>query len=126
MQQTVVQQPVVQQSVITEVAPVAEVEAKPALPQVFLGTTIEVGGANYGTTTGQAVLQLGDLSLPLAVQKWEADKVTVTLPLVGLAKATPATLHFFTADGQVANQLQVELLPAQQNAAPADAAPAAK
>ena len=104
------------QTQIVEVAPVAEV-AEQALPQVYLGSTIVVGGANYGAEAGQAVLQIGELSLPLTVQKWEANQVTITLPLAGLTNNTEATLHFFSADGQVANQVQVELLPAKPEAA---------
>ena len=91
------------------------------LPQVHLGTTIAIGGANYGTEAGQAILALGDISMPLAVAKWEEGQAAVTLPLIGLAGSKQATIHLFRANGEVANQVEVELLPAKAETAAAAA-----
>ncbi|MCI0361591.1 MAG: hypothetical protein L0211_24160 [Planctomycetaceae bacterium] len=94
------------------VAPVAE-----QLMQVPVGATITLQGNNLGDQLGMLVLQIDKISLPAQVNEWKPDAVNVTLPMLGLAGPTKAQLWMVRADGSVAAQVAVELLPAQQQAA---------
>ncbi len=103
------------------------------LMQVPVGATITLQGSDLGDQIGMLVVQIDKISLPAQVNEWKPDGVSVTLPMLGLAGPTRAQLWMVRADGAVAANVAVELLPAQQQAAgaavgqaaPQDAAAAA-
>ena len=88
-------------------APVAE-----KLLQVSVGSTLSFEGKDLGDQAGQMLLVIDKLSLGMQVNEWTADKVTATLPMVGLAGATKAEIVLVKADGQIVSSVKVELLPA--------------
>ena len=63
------------------------------------------------------VVQIDKISLPAQVNEWTPAGVNVTLPMLGLAGPTRAQLWMVKADGAVAANVAVELLPAQQQQA---------
>ena len=85
---------------------------------VRVGGTFNLQDPNLGEEPGQVVLQLEQVALPVMVREWKAGKVTGTLPQFGLAGPTKAALFLVRADGQVANAVPIELLPAQPSAPP--------
>jgi hypothetical protein len=96
--------------------PVAPVVAE-QLMQVPVGATITLQGNALGDQPGMLVLQIDKISLPSQVNEWKPDAVNATLPMLGLAGPTKAQLWMVRADGSVAAQVGIELLPAQQQAA---------
>jgi hypothetical protein len=103
-------------------AQVVEDLAAAKLTQVPVGATLTLNDKNLGADEGQVVLEVESVSLPAKVNEWKADQVNMTLPMFGLAGPTKAKIWLVRKDGQVANMLLVELIPA----APQDAAAAAQ
>jgi hypothetical protein len=109
------------------VAPAAAVEpmaletAAEKLLQIPVGSTITLQGKDLGEKSGQVVVQIDKVSLPAQMNEWKVDSAVVTLPMIGLAGPTKAQLWMVKADGAVAANMAVELIPAQP---PADAAAA--
>jgi len=97
-------------------APVQPVVAEQVM-QVPVGATITLQGTDLGLEVGMLVLQIDKISLPAQVNEWKPDGVNATLPMMGLAGPTRAQLWMVRADGAVAANVAVELLPAQQQAA---------
>lgn len=113
-------QPVQQASATTEV-----VSKEVQLPQIPVGATLTLNGKDLTEKEGQVVLQLGDIALPATIKEWKNDAVTCTLPVLGLTRASKATLHVLKADGKTASTLNCELvltLPTSIEARPATTA----
>jgi hypothetical protein len=106
-------------------AQVVENVADAKLMQVPVGATLTLADKNLGADEGQVVLEVEAVSLPAKVNEWKADQVNMTLPMFGLGAPTKAKIWLVRKDGQVANTLMVELIPAtpesQQAAAGATA-----
>jgi hypothetical protein len=100
-----------------------DVAAKDAvLPKIPVGATLTLQGKDLADKQGQVVLQLGDIALPATINEWKNDSVTCTLPVLGLTKASKATLHVVKADGKTASTMNCELvttLPTSVDVAPA-------
>jgi hypothetical protein len=94
-------------------APVAPVVEEPVM-QIPVGATITLQGNGLGDQLGMLVVQIDKISLPAQVNEWRPDALNVTLPMLGLAGPTKAQLWMVKADGAVAGQVAVELIPAQQ------------
>jgi len=81
-----------------------------ALPKIPVGATLTLQGKDLAEKQGQVVLQLGDIALPATINDWKNDAVTCTLPVLGLTKASKATLHVVKADGKTASTMNLELV----------------
>ncbi|WP_425616603.1 hypothetical protein NA78x_000252 [Anatilimnocola sp. NA78] len=92
-------------AVTTEVA-----RKEAALPQIPIGATVTLDGKDLSDRAGQVVLQIGDIALPATIKEWKNDAVICTLPVLGLTKASKATLHILKADGKIASTMEVELV----------------
>ena len=105
--------------------PAADVVNKEApLPQIPVGATLTLQGKDLTEKPGQVVLQLGEIALPATIKEWKNDSVVCTLPVLGLTKASKATLHVLTANGKTASTLNCELvtsLPTSVETAPSTA-----
>jgi hypothetical protein len=96
-------------------------QAADKLPAVPAGATLTLQGQDLGEKQGQVALQIGQLSIPATMVKWDGKSTTVTLPNVGLTEATPAQIHVFTAEAKLVSTLAVQLVPAASvEASPAD------
>jgi hypothetical protein len=92
------------------------------LPQIPVGATLTLQGKDLTDKQGQVVLQLGEIALPATIKEWKNDSVICTLPVLGLTKASKATLHVLKADGKTASTLNCELvtsLPTSAESSPA-------
>jgi hypothetical protein len=104
-----------------ETKPAEVASSEPALPQVPVGATVTLNGKDLSDKPGQVVLQIGEIALPIAIKEWKNDAVVCTLPVLGLTKASRATLHVVKADGKTASTMNLELvtsLPAEPDANP--------
>ncbi len=122
-QTIVVTQPVTTVVAAGEVAPAVAVEpVAEKLMQIPVGSTVSLAGKDLGDAAGQVVVQIDKISLPAQLNEWKADSVNVTLPMLGLAGPTKAQLWMVKADGAVAANMAVELIPAKPEAPAATAA----
>lgn len=101
-------------------------QAADKLPAVPVGSTLTLEGQNLGEKQGKVSLQIGRLSLPTTMVRWDGKSTTITLPEVGLSEATTAQIHVFTAESKLVSSLAVQLVPesaadAATKAAPQDA-----
>jgi hypothetical protein len=85
-----------------------------ALPQIPVGATLTLQGKDLSDKEGQVVLQVGDIALPATIQQWKNDAVTCTLPVLGLTKASKATIHVLKSDGKTASTMNCELVTSLQ------------
>lgn len=86
-------------------------QAADKLPTVPVGATLTLEG-QIGEKQGQVALQIGQLSIPATMVKWDGKSTTVTLPSMTLAEATTAQIHVFTAEAKLVSSLSVQLVPA--------------
>lgn len=103
------------QDALTSDAPAAVSSAdvavkQAALPQIPVGATVTLNGKDLSSKEGQVVLQIGEIALPATITEWKDDKVTCTLPVLGLTRTSKATLHVLKADGKTASTLDCELV----------------
>ena len=90
--------------------PLPAVVKEATLPQIPVGATITLNGKDLSDKEGQVVLQIGEIALPATITEWKNNAVTCTLPVLGLAKSSKATLHVLKADGKTASMLNCELV----------------
>ena len=83
------------------------------LPQVPVGGSVKLPGPDLGDKPGQAFLQMDAIVLPIQVTDWKSNGAALTLPFFGLQQPIKAAIVMVRADGQVARQSLIELLPAQ-------------
>jgi hypothetical protein len=97
----------------SEVKPAAATELvskEVALPQIPIGATLTLNGKDLSNKEGQVVLQIGEIALPATINEWKDDAVTCTLPVIGITRASKATLHVLKADGKTASTMNFELV----------------
>ena len=66
-----------------------------------------------GNQFGQVILDVNGISLPTEVRAWTNGSATFTLPMLGMDQPKEARLIMVTAEGQVAQSVNVLLLPAK-------------
>lgn len=81
-----------------------------ALPKIPVGATVTLNGKDLSDKPGQVMLQIGDIAVPATIKEWKNDAVICTLPVLGLTKASQATLHVLKADGKTASTMRLELV----------------
>jgi hypothetical protein len=100
----VVQVPV---AVVGQPAPAAE-----AVLQIPVGSSITLQG-QAAPEAGQVILQFEKVSMPVQVNDWKSDAISLTLPMLGLEGPVRATLWMVNADGTLAGNVAIELIAAQ-------------
>jgi hypothetical protein len=75
-----------------------------------VGATVTLNGKDLSDKPGQVMLQIGDIAVPVTIKEWKSDAVVCTLPVLGLTKASRATLHVLKADGKTASTMMLELV----------------
>lgn len=96
----------------TSVSPAsaAKTVAADKLMEMKLGGTYALPGAGFGTKAGQMFVEIGDVALGVKVDDWDDQKVSFTLPMIGLAKATDAKLHLVSSEGKEIKSADVRLV----------------
>jgi len=92
------------------------------LRKIPAGGTTTINGKTFGIKKGTAVVQIGQLALPVQVGTWKGTAVTITLPRIGVAKGMPAKLFLVNADGKVAGVIDFLLVAPKAAEATAQAA----
>jgi hypothetical protein len=112
------------QPVIVPVAAAAPANAAPAvvpaaaepekkLPSVPAAGTLTISGKDFGQEAGEVVLHVAEVTMTVEVVKWENEKVTITVPRLGVVSPTKAELHLLTAAGELAQSVPFELVAAK-------------
>lgn len=98
---------------IHEVAPIPpRAPAHVQLPEVAAGQKVTIDGRFFGPQPGQVAVRIGGLALNAQVVGWTSTQVTAVLPQLPLAEPVTASVVVLTASGNVADQLDVTLVPA--------------
>jgi len=92
------------------------------LQKIPAGGTTTINGKTFGIKKGTAVVQIGELALPVQVGTWKDTAVTITLPQIGVAKGMPTKLFLVNADGKVAGVIDFLLVAPKAADATAQAA----
>lgn len=94
---------------------VEDVPAEP-LPQVEMGTQLELAGEAMGDQAGKIELKLGELTLQSTVVSWSDTEVTVQLPTMGLTQPVDGLVRIIQADGEVNSEIAVQFTSSDSNA----------
>jgi len=100
----VIEQPVVVNS-STPVVPVSKLTLK-------LGQSYTFANTNFGSTAGELSVQISGLTLPLRIDKWDAQDVGFTLPTVGLTDPVDGSFLVTDAEHHLVKTVAVTVLPA--------------
>lgn len=103
-------EPVAAAAPAAESEPAAVAVPEVPLPQIPVGATVTLNGKDLSDQPGQVMLQIGDIAVPATIKEWKNDAVVCTLPVLGLTKASRATLHVLKADGKTASTMSLELV----------------
>ncbi len=87
------------------------------LPEVQPGQQVTIDGAQFGHQPGTVTVQIGQLALAAQVISWSNTEVRAVLPALPLSSGTQALVVITGAEGQVADQMNVVMLPAAQQVA---------
>lgn len=87
----------------------------PPAPAVEIptGQEVTIDGTAFGFQPGRVVVQISGLQLEAQITNWTDQQVRAVMPQLPLASATEVTVVVIGADGNVANQLTAQLVPAQ-------------
>ena len=84
---------------------------QPTLPEVEAGREVTIDGRSFGYQTGSVIVQFGTLQLPAQVTGWTGNQVRAVIPNLPMTTSTPARVAVFNSNGQVAEQLDVMMMP---------------
>ena len=84
-------------------------------PQTLqLGQSYTIANDKFGDKSGELSLQVSGLTLPVRIDKWDAQQINFTVPSVGLDKPTDGMFHIAGADHTAAKAVPVTVLVAQE------------
>lgn len=95
-----------------EPEPAPPVYPEQPLPEIQTGQEVTIDGAGFGFQPGRVIVQIGGLQLQAQVLDWSNEQVRAAMPNLPLTSATDVTVVVLGADGQVANELTAQLIPA--------------
>lgn len=87
------------------------------LPEVQAGQEVTIDGGQFGFEPGTVAVRVGGLVLQAQVTGWTANEVRAILPTLPLADSAQAQVAVLDASGQIANQLDVVMVPQTQQLA---------
>lgn len=102
--------------IVPEVPPIVVPQPQQLEAQRFsvpMGSDLPLGGANFGSVEGYAILQVGDMAITLETPSWQAGAIVVRLPKLNLLAAANADLHLYDAQGQYLTTVLLKLTPTQ-------------
>jgi hypothetical protein len=102
---------------MVDASPAAPVQtaASPAAGKLTLklGQNYTIANENFGENRGALALQINGLTLPVQIDKWDAQQVSFTLPAIGLAQAADGMFQIVKADRSVSRSVPVIVVAAQ-------------
>jgi hypothetical protein len=101
---------------MVDASPAAPVQAAaPAASKLTLklGQNYTIANENFGENMGALALTINGLTLPVQVDKWDAQQVSFTMPAIGLAQASDGMFQIVKADRNVSRSVPVMVVAAQ-------------
>ncbi len=81
--------------------------SEPQLPVVQMGSELDLAGTQLGDKRGSVLLTIGDSKMNASIVSWGDSEVTIRLPKLALADATPGSIQLKLADGQSVSDIPV-------------------
>src|SRR5262249_46127120 len=78
-----------------------------------LGQNYTIANENFGENMGALALTINGLTLPVQIDKWDAQQVSFTMPAIGLAQSSDGMFQIVKADRNVSRSVAVMVMPAQ-------------
>jgi len=78
-----------------------------------LGQSYSIANDNFGVNAGEMSLQISGLTLPVQVDKWNAQEISFTLPVAGLAQPTDGVFQIAKADHNLSKAVPVTVIAAR-------------
>jgi hypothetical protein len=97
----------------TPAAPLTMASAANDKLTLKMGQNYAIANDNFGEAAGNLALQVNGLTLPVRVDKWDAQQVSFTLPAIGLAQASEGMFQIIKADHSVSKSVPVMVVTAQ-------------
>ncbi len=97
----------------TPAAPVITAAAASDKLTLKLGQSYTIANDNFGEAAGNLALQVNGLTLPVRVDKWDAQQVSFTLPVVGMAQASEGLFQIMKVDQSLNKSVPVMVVAAQ-------------
>ncbi len=76
-----------------------------------LGQTYTIVNDNFGAA-GELAIQINGLTLPVRVEKWDAQEISFTLPVVGMAQSADGVFDIAKPDHNLTKAVAVTVVPA--------------
>lgn len=84
------------------------------LPELQTGQEVTIDGQQFGSQPGRVAVQIGGLTLEAQVTGWSENQVRAVIPTLPLTTSAQATVAVVNVAGQVADQLDILLVPQTQ------------
>lgn len=84
------------------------------LPEFQSGQEVTIDGNQFGFEQGRIIVQMGGLNLEAQVTSWSSLEVRAVLPTLPLADSVPAVVSVVDANGQLADRVDVLIVPQSQ------------
>lgn len=94
--------------------PESHPEPAAELPQVESGQEVTIDGQQFGFQPGSVAVQIGEMVLQAEVVGWSENEVRAIIPSLPLVDPAAALVAVLDANGQVADQLDVLMVPQSQ------------
>jgi hypothetical protein len=79
-----------------------------------LGQSYTIANEKFGDKAGELSLQVSGLTLPVRIDKWDAQQINFTVPFVGLDKPTDGLFQIAGADHSVSKAVPVTVIVGQE------------
>lgn len=79
-----------------------------------LGQSYTIANDKFGEKAGELSLQVSGLTLPVRIDKWDAQQINFTVPFVGLDKPVDGLFHIAGADHTAGKTIPVTVIVAQE------------
>ena len=87
------------------------------LPEFQSGQEVTIDGRQFGDEPGRIIVQMGGLNLEAQVTSWDRLEVRAVLPTLPLADSVSAVVSVIDANGQLADRVDVLIVPQSQQLA---------
>lgn len=94
--------------------PEPQIEVPVDLPQVESGQEVTIDGQQFGFQPGSVAVRVGGLVLQAEVTGWSNTEVRAIIPNLPLGDSAEALVAILDASGQIADQLDVIMVPQSQ------------
>lgn len=98
---------------ITTTPATVAVNQVPSKMTLQLGQSYSIANENYGEKSGDLSVQVSGLTLPVRIDKWDAQQINFTVPGLGLEKPTDGVFQIAGADHNLSKSVPVIVIAAK-------------